>query len=315
MYELVIENKGTLYSPLIEEEIKWTTARQGSPGKLEFNVLKDELINFQEGNPVYFKVDDNNVFFGFVWEKKRGKEQIISVTAYDQLRYLKYKDTYVYSKKKASDIVKMIAADQGLKVGDIEDTGYIIQQRIRDNETFFDIIYDALQLTFDNTKKMYCLYDDFGKLALKNIESMRLDLIIGEDTAEDFDYSTSLDDVYNKVKLAYDNEKTGKREVYIAKDSSNIASWGVLQYFEKIDEKTNGQAKADTLLKYYNKKARSFSIQNALGDIRVRGGSSVIVYLPELGDMSLQNYMLVESVTHRFSDNEHFMDLKLRGRM
>lgn len=315
MYELVIENKGTLYSPLIEGEVKWTTERQGAPGKLEFNVLKDEIINFQEGNPVYFKVDDNNVFFGFVWEKKRGKEQIISVTAYDQLRYLKYKDTYVYSKKKASDIVKMIAADQGLKVGDIEDTGYIIQQRIRDNETFFDIIYDALQLTFDNTKKMYCLYDDFGKLALKNIESMRLDLIIGEDTAEDFDYSTSLDDVYNKVKLAYDNEKTGKREVYIAKDSSNIASWGVLQYFEKIDEKTNGQAKADTLLKYYNKKNRSFSIKNALGDVRVRGGSSVIVYLPELGDMSLQNYMLVESVTHRFSDNEHFMDLKLRGRM
>ncbi|KAE9633710.1 hydrolase [Defluviitalea raffinosedens] len=315
MYELVIENNKTLYSPLIEGEIKWTTERQGAPGKLEFNVLKDEIINFQEGNPVWFKVDDKNVFLGFVWAKKRGKEQIISVTAYDQLRYLKYKDTYMYSKKKASDLIRMIAADHELKVGDIEDTGYVIQQRIRDNETLFDIIYDALQLTFDNTKKLYCLYDDFGKLTLKNLESMKLDLIIGEETAEDFDYTTTLDDVYNKVKLAYDNEKTGKREIYIAKDSNTIASWGVLQYFEKIDEKTNGQLKADTLLKYYNKKNRSFSIKNTLGDVRVRGGSSVIVYLPELGDMSLQNYMLVESVTHRFSDNEHFMDLKLKGRM
>lgn len=296
-------------------DIRLTWERQGAPGKLEFKVLKDDVINFQEGNLVRFKVNDQNLFFGFVWSKKRDKEQVISVTAYDQLRYLKYKDTILYTEKTAADVVRMIAGRQNLKTGEIADTGYIITQRLRDNETYFDMIYDALQLTFDNTKKLYVLYDDFGRLTLRDIEIMRLDLIVGYDTAEDFDYQTSLDEVYNQIKLAYDNEATGKREVYIAKDSNNIDAWGLLQYFEKIDEKTNGQVKADTLLELYNRKSRSLSIKKVLGDIRVRGGSSVAVYLPLLGDISVQNFMMVETVTHTFADNEHWMDLKLRGRM
>jgi len=315
MYELLIENNGKIYVPLVNDEITWTTERRGSPGKLEFKVLKDKIIDFQEGNPVRFKVDGKNVFFGFVWDKKRDREQNISVTAYDQLRYLKYKDTILYKNKTAADVVKMIAAMQKLKVGTIEDTGYVIAQRLRDNETYFDIIYDALQLTFDNTKKLYVLYDDFGQLVLKNMESLKLDLVVGINTAENFDYSTTLDDTYNQVKLAYDNEKTGKREIYIAKDSANINRWGVLQYFEKIDEKTNGQNKANTLLELYNRKNRSLKIKNALGDIRVRGGSSVMVYLPDVADINIQNYMLVEGVKHTFSNNEHWMDLTLKGRM
>lgn len=315
MYELAIENNGVNYQPLIEGEIVWTTERLGSPGKLEFNVVKDDVISFQEGNPVRFKADEEKVFFGFVWDKGRDKDQIIKVIAYDQLRYFKYKDTYIYKDKKASDVVTMIAGDQNLKVGDIEDTGYVIAQRLRDNEAFFDIIYDALSLTFDNTKKLYVLYDDFGRITLRSMESMRIDLVVGDNTAEDFDYKTSLDNVYNQIKLAFDNEETGKRDIYIAKDSSNINRWGKLQYFDKIDEKTNGQVKADTLLQLYNRKNRKLTIKNALGDIRARAGVSLIVNLPNIGDISIQNYMLIDGATHRFSDNEHFMDLKLRGRM
>lgn len=37
------------------------------------------------------KVDGDNVFFGFVFKQQRTKDKIITVTAYDQLRYLKIK--------------------------------------------------------------------------------------------------------------------------------------------------------------------------------------------------------------------------------
>jgi len=315
MYELLIENNGVIYEPIIEGEITWTTERIGSPGKFTFSVVKDSTINFQEGNAVRFRVNGENVFFGYVWDKQRDKEQRIKVTAYDQLRYLKYKDTYTYKNKKASDVLKIIATEQNIKVGDIEDTGHVIAKRRQEDKTFFDIIYDALGLTFDNTKKLYCLYDDYGRLTLKNLESMRLNAVIGENTAEDFDYKTSLDDVYNQIKLVYDNEKTGKKETYVEKDIDNIKSWGKLQYFEKIDEKTNGKLKADTLLAYYNRKNRSLTIKNALGVIGARAGASIVINLPEIGDISIKNYMLIDSATHRFEDNEHFMDLKLKGRM
>ena len=138
-------------------------------------------------------------------------------------------------------------------------------------------------------------------------------IVMNEETGENFDYTSSIDsDTYNKVKLTYDNEETGKREVYIAQDGSHINEWGILQYFDTLSKGENGQAKADALLQLYNKKTRNLKITNALGDTRVRAGSMVVVNL-DLGDMKLKNFMLVEKVTHKFNLDEHFMDLTLRG--
>ncbi|HBE9110555.1 TPA: cell wall hydrolase, partial [Clostridioides difficile] len=47
-----------------------------------------------------------------------------------------------------------------------------------------------------------------------------------------------------------------------------------------------------------------------LGDIRVRAGCLIPVFL-DLGDIKLQNYMLVEKVKHTFENNSHFMNLTL----
>lgn len=98
--ELLIGNEsGTkVYQPAVQEGIEWSTERKNTPGKLVFKVLKDDILDFSEGSPVRMKVDGDNVFFGFVFKQQRSKDKIITVTAYDQLRYLKNKDTKVYSK-------------------------------------------------------------------------------------------------------------------------------------------------------------------------------------------------------------------------
>lgn len=307
------------YLPIVEEGIEWTTERRSTPGKLTFKVVKDSIINFQEGAAVRLKVDGKGVFFGFVFSKKRDKDQIITVTAYDQLRYLNNKDTYVYENKTAAQFIKMIAADFSLNVGVIEDTPFVIASRVEDNTSLFDMIENALDLELQNNGNMFILYDDFGKLTLKFLGNMYVGdnasgyLMIDEETGENFDYTSSIDsDTYNKVKLTYDNEETGKREVYIAQDGSHINEWGILQYFDTLSKGENGQPKADALLQLYNKKTRNLKISNALGDTRVRAGSMVVVNL-DLGDMKLKNFMLVEKVTHKFNLDEHFMDLTLRG--
>lgn len=311
--QLLLQNGNTVYEPVTQDEIVWTTERKNSPGKLEFKVLKDNIINFEEGNPVSFKVDNNKVFYGFVFTKKREKDKIIQVTSYDQLRYLKNKSSYVYTNKRADELVKMIASDFLLNVGTLENTGYTIAKKSESNKTLFDIILNALDETIKNRHEMYVLYDDFGKICLKNLERMKVGLIIDEETAQNFDYQSSIDtDTYNKIKLTYDNKETGKREVYIAQDTNNMNKWGVLQFFDTIDEKTNGAVKATSLLKLYNQKTRNLEIKKAIGDIRVRGGSLIIVKL-DLGDIKLQNFMLVEKAKHTFKNGEHFMDLTLRG--
>ena len=180
------------------------------------------------------------------------------------------------------------------------------------------MIENALDLTLTNTGEMYVLYDDFGKLTLKHLSSMYVGapgayLMIDEETGENYEYTSSIDDsTYNKIKLTYDNEDTGKREVYIAQDGGNISRWGVLQYFDTLSKGENGQAKADALLKLYDKKTRNLKITNAFGDSRVRAGSMVVVNL-DLGDIRLRNFMLVEKCRHIYKESDHRMELTLRG--
>jgi hypothetical protein len=311
--ELIIENKGKIYFPAVLDGIEWTTERKGTPGKLTFTAVEDDLLKIDEGNPVRLKVDGEKVFYGFIFTRRKNKNPLIDITAYDQFRYLKNKDTYVYENKTASDVIKMIAGDFFLNLGEIESTSYTIASRVEDNSTLFDIIYNALDLEVTNTRNLYIFYDDFGKLTLKSLGKMKVPLVINESTGENFDYSSSIDEqTYDKIKLSYENQSSGKRDIYIAQDGNNINNWGILQYFDTLGEGENGKAKADALLSLYNVKTRKLFISGAFGDNRVRAGSMPIIML-NLGDIKLKNYMLVEKCVHKYAEGEHFMDLTLRG--
>lgn len=311
--ELFIQNGDIIYYPEVKEGAKLTFERKGSPARLDFTVVKDSTLNFQEGNQVRLTVDGTPMFYGFVFTKKRDKGDTIDVIAYDQLRYLKNKDTIIEEGLKASDLLKRIAGDFRLTLGTVEDTGYAIETIVEENQSLFDMIQSALDETLLNTRQLYVLYDDVGKLTLKNINSMRVGLLIDEETGENFDYESSIDaKTYNKIKLVYYNEKTGKRERYEAQDSEKMNQWGVLQYFEQVQTATGASAKADALLKLYNQKTRKLTIKNAFGDVRVRGGSSVIISL-NLGDVIANQLMVVEKVTHTFNGDKHRMDLTMIG--
>ncbi|HBF2285692.1 cell wall hydrolase [Clostridioides difficile] len=310
---LVIAHWEDFYEPVVLDGITWEIERRGTPSKLEFTIVMDDILEFCEGNSVRLYFKGIGIFYGYIFQKKRDKENHIKIVAYDQLRYFKNKDTYVYSNKTASELVKMLAKDFNLKYNVIEDTKYKIS-RVEENKTLFDMILTALDDTLREKKEMYVLYDDFGRITLKNVASMKLDTVMNNDVIEDFDYNSSIDsDTYTKIKLVRDNEESGKRDVYIAQDSAHMRSWGILQMFDTVDKNMSEaeiKQKCDILLKLYNKKTKSLSLKNALGDIRVRAGCLVPVFL-DLGDIDLQNYMLVEKVKHTFENNSHFMDLTL----
>lgn len=313
--ELYINNhENKTFQPIVKDQIKWETARKNMPGKLTFTVLKDELISFNEGSIVILRVNKKNIFYGYVFSKSRDKNHHISVTAYDQLRYLKNKHTYIYQNKGVDDLLRLIAADFGLKIGELENTNFKIAYRLENNNTLFDIIQTAITDTCVNTGELFVLYDDFGSLTLKNIKNMVLnDIVITADNTQNFDYKTTIDsNVYNKVDLFYDNTETGQREFYISQDPTNIQRWGVLQLSENLNENENPSHKAQTLLKYYNKVQRSLTLKGVLGDYRVRGGYSIYTQF-NLGDLIISKLMLVENVIHTFSNQSHLMDLQLVG--
>lgn len=310
-FQIEILNGKKGYIPEVVDGVTLTTERKNSPGKLVFSVLWDKKLKIEEGNPVRLTVKKKVLFYGFIFTFGHTKANSVQITAYDQMRYLLNKDTYNFKAKTAAAILKMIAKDYGMTVGKVENTKYTIPARVMDNKTLLDMIQDSLEMTLTNNKLLFCLYDKAGKLTLQQCANMKIGLLIDAESAENFDYSSTIDSgVYNVIKLLY--EKDGKRKAYVAQDSKTQKKWGTLQYFEKIDDKTNANNKAKTLLNLYNIKNKSLTLRNVIGDIRVRAGCMVLVKLA-LHDTSLSNWMLVETCVHTFKNNQHTMTLKLRG--
>lgn len=311
--QLILVNGDKPQIPILSGAVEWELQQTGAPGKLTFSVIKDETLNFEEGNEVQFRVDGKEVFRGFVFTKSRGKEREIKVTAYDQLRYLKNKDTFRLESMTASELLKRLAEDFRLETGQITDTVYKLPPKLIKDKTLFDVLREALETTLEATGKLYILYDAFGRLTLRGMEEMQLDYLLDSQSAQDFSYESSIDkNTFNRIKLLYENDKTKKREIYIEQDSEKINRWGVLQYFETVSSGVGLPARAAGLLQLYNQKTRTLTVKGALGDLRVRAGSIIGAAL-DLGDIILQNQMAAEKVKHKFSGEGHFMDLTLIG--
>ena len=311
--KLTITCGGYVQEPLVLEGITWETSRKEEPSKLNFTVVKDNLISFNEGSEVNLYVGDTHIFKGYVFEKSRNKDHHIDVTAYDQLRYLQNKTTYRWYGLRCDQVIDRIAKDFKLEVGDLANTKFVLPVFDHSDASLFDMIQDAIDETVYETSNLYYLYDDCGKLTLKNITDSLLPIIIDKDTAEDFSYKTSIDsETYNRIVIAEDSETAGSGVYKVAMDEENANRWGVLQYFESGYKGLNALNKAKTLLKMHNRVTRSLTLNDCFGDVKVRGGTSLYVDL-DLGDQIAKQKMLVEKATHTFENNKHSMTLSVTG--
>lgn len=317
--ELLIGTEGgkEAFMP-VAESAEWQTEISGSAGKLTCSILCDRAFDISEGAPVRFKAEGKNVFFGYVFSRTAGADGKIRLVCYDQIRYLLNKDTYIYEGKTASQLVMLIAEDLSLKVGNVEDSKYVIPYRVEENSTLLDMIENAIELTYHNSGKRYVLYDGFGRLCLKETASVYGGdgcLLIGGKSGEELSLVSSIDKgVYNKVKLFYNSRKSGTRDIYTAYDRENAEKWGVLQYTGSLKEGENGQAKAEELLKLYGEKRLKAEVKGVFGDIDFRAGCIAAVsrdIFRSVGGEDKDRYMSAERVVHRFSGQGHFMDIVL----
>jgi hypothetical protein len=301
MMEFLVEVNGQIYeiSELVKS-VSYADKLNNGCSKLEFSYIDDDL-NIQNGSVVRFKYNGANIFYGYVFKHGQKNAKEITVTAYDQIRYCKAKDTIVVKNDTIDSLVRKMCNYFGLRTGSLASTGYRLPTSVQDDKTWLDIIYTAISDTLMNTGRWYCLRDEFGGVVVRDLRELQLDLVLGDESlAYGYEYEKSIDeDFYNQIKIVSDNEATGKRDVYIAKDSNSIAKYGLLQYFEVLDKNTNPsqtKAKADALLKLYNREVQTLEL-NCLGDVRVRAGTS---FYGQIEDIKLNRRLIVRSVTHKF---------------
>jgi hypothetical protein len=287
------------------------------PGKLTFKFIKSEQSTafFYEGSLVYLIDSDKSrgIFWGYVFKKSRDRNQIITVTAYDQLRYLKNKDTYTLKGMTSSDIFAKICTDFNLEYRVTDASTFVIADTAHDNKALAAMIEDALDKTLAYTGKRYMIRDDYGTLEHIDLERLRTTLVVGDAALLlDYSYESSIDgETHNQVKLVQENKTTHKRDTYVVRDVGNIAKWGILQYHEKLDEGANAaqiEARADMLLKLHNTVYRALTLE-CLGDFDVSAGTGLMLCIKDLGDINLNQYCIVQSCRHSLKNDLHTMSL------
>lgn len=318
-YKLIIYNseKDTAYdySQLIEE-VTYTTNQTGSPGKLKFTYIEQKEINMMEGAQVQFYVDEKKIFLGYVFIIEKDRWGEVEVTAYDQIRYLKANASYSFTGMTVGRIIQRIAVDFGLYVGEIENTGYAIPSLTKEDKSCLDIIEYALDLTLINTGRTYVFYDDFGKLCLKEAANLKNEVVLGDKSnITEYTYSADIDsDTYNQVKLARPNSETGRADVYVFKDSSTQKKWGLLQYYEKVDENLNAaqiDEQGRTMMAYYNRVLKSISA-DCIGVVGLKAGMMSLFKLEKVPGLSQGFWLILDKVEHTFKQGTHEMSVEAK---
>lgn len=317
--KLLVLNENEEYdlTPICAEQIELFSYCAGSPSSLSFNIAADlDAPELCEGMEVRLLDDElRGIFKGYIFSLSFDKEHIIRVKAYDQTRYLMNRDTYEYESIRADELIRMIAEDFNIEIGELANTGYLLPYTLEEENTLWNIIINALDCTYEITGKKYVLYDDFGRICLKAAGELMADgFSVADDMVIDFDYSSDIDkDTYNSVKVYKNTGVVGQQAVYRKKDSKNIKKWGVLQYnFHVTRNYSDAQMKyaAEKILKEKNKIRVDFSAE-CLGNVEVRAGCTVPVVLTDI--LNINDNMLVKECVHYFRNNEHIMKLVLQS--
>lgn len=318
--KVLIQHGSSVYdvTPILEGSVEWYASILGRAGRLKFQVVRDGIVNFVEGDKVTLFVNGMSRFSGFVMTKERDSEQVIHVTAYDQMFYLaRNKATYVFVNQGMQEIIRTIAADYGLQVGYLAENGWKIPQRIEEGETLMDIILSALDLCGQATGKEYFLYDGAGALVVKERSEMVTDAVLRTDgSISDYTYRTDISkDTYTAVQLYQAGRKETERKAYRAENGEKVKKWGRLQYYKRVAYTLNAaQLKelAEGILQEKCRVVKKLTIENINGDLLLLAGNSIWLEIPDLAEISLQGQVLIESCTHIFADGEHRMQMDIR---
>ena len=279
--------------------------------------MENNGISIPEGSSVELSVDGVKMFRGYVFTAEQNRDGEVEYTAYDQLRYLKASASYTFEAMTLGQIIQQIAVDFGLTVGTLADTGYAFPCLIQENESCLNTIFNALSETIYRTGKIFVFYDNAGALTLIEAKDMYLNVLIGDESlATEFTYRRDIDsDTYNRIKLVRPNSETGMADTYIVEDTSTQEKWGLLQYYDQVDENMNEaqiQQMCDRYLQYYNRVVQELSI-DALGVPGLRAGMIVPVKLSAVDSLSVSRLLLAEKVTHKFDGEDHTMSIDVKS--
>lgn len=308
-------NSGTVFDISdLAETIQVTKNIDGNSGKLTVLLHKDpkNLLQVANGSIISFIVDRVGIFFGYVFTIGTDATETYKITAYDQMRYLKNEEVYVTQNLTASQIFEKVCYDNQLRYQIKAPSNYIPSAFLHDKKTLYEIINRGKKLANAYENKQYYITDEFGTLTWSELSLEKTNLIIGEKSLlTDYQYEKSIDkDTSNQIKIYRENKDTGKRDIWIGKDSNTIKKWGKLQLVIKADDNDTQAMIQNTIqnyLKVKNRETQTLKLK-ALGIKELQAGKGFKFLLNR---ENISQDMWIVNSTHNFNKDTHTMDLEV----
>lgn len=296
-------------------KVKWSGRKGSSARTLQVDFIDDDGykhdrsgIDVEAGHQCIFYWKGEELFRGMFMQQSQSGKKTMSLKAYDLGIYLaNNKDTFNYTNKKASEIFSDCCTRFGIPASGIADTSYKIPELPKPKTTAWDVIADALSLTFEATGIRYYPVCKGGQMSLIERRENILQWVIETGVnLEDYTQTKSIEKIKTRIKLL-SKEGTVLAE---AKDASLEKKLGVFQDVVQInDEMNSGQLTelVNTTLAENNKATNTLSV-SALGLPEVITGVGVFTIIKPL---NISKTYYVEEDTHTFTGRHHSMSLKL----
>lgn len=194
--------------------ITWLTETNYGAGSLKFKLAHKtgEYVPIM-GDVVMFHWNGTNVFYGHVFDVSY-EGSTVDVTAYDALRYFKNQDSLVWPISTIDQRLIKMCSSMNLKYKVINSSTYKLPTKISDQKTYFDMFQDDVNKVWDSTGTHYFLRDNYGTVELVNSKQTMTKLILGDSSlVTGFEYTESIDNAINSVKVIRDDKHTTKRKV------------------------------------------------------------------------------------------------------
>ncbi len=312
---IVVKNDSGYDMSELVQSVSWSGRKGSAARSLSVSFIDDDgyghtrtELDVEEGHQCIFYWKGQELFRGMFMKQEQSRRKTMSAVAYDNGIYLSNnKDTFNYTGTKASDIFVDVCKRFGIPYGAVADTSYQIPELPKPKTTGWDVICDALSLTYKATGIRYypvCVGDEIRLLERR--ENILQWVIETGVNLEDYKLSKSIEKVKTRVKLL------SKEGAVLAEavDSALEKKLGVFQTVDTADDEMNSAQLNElvkTTLEENNKPERLLTV-TARGLTDVITGVGVFIIIKPLG---ISKTYYVEEDAHTFQGRDHSMKLKL----
>lgn len=299
------------------EEITWSGRKGAAPRSVSITLMDDDGYNHSRvsvdctnGDQCVFYEDGTELFRGIVTSHKQNSSKKLVVKAYDNAYYLaNNKDSFSYTNKTATQIFNDCMTRLGMN-GEAVDTRYVIPELPKGKTTVYDVMLDALSITYKATGERFYISSENGIIYLRRRVENAMQWVLESGSSQanltNYEYSKSIEKVKTRVRLLSKEDAV----VYEKVNTELEDKIGTFMEVKSVDDSYTQAQMQELVESVFDEKGipeQSLKV-SGLGVSGAISGRCVYVIIPHLG---IKRSFYIDEDTHRYTRECHTMTLKL----